>query len=376
MIKFRAVSKHFGEGAPALVDIDLEIAAQQTTFLIGPSGCGKSTLLRLIIGLLEPTSGDVEVAERKVSRADLLELRRRIGYVIQDGGLFPHLTARENITLMAQHLRSPASEIEARLRELCELTRFASQNLDRYPVELSGGQRQRVSLMRALMLKPELLLLDDRTAGAGATATARKIAHWTAQHLTLVGISLAVAIVAGIPLGIVASRPGALGHFILGSASMVQTIPALALLALLVPVPGLGISPTTAIVALFLYSLLPIIRNTAAGLQDISLPLRESAAALGLEPGAQLRKIFLPIASRTILAGIKTSAVINVGSATLAALIGAGGLGEPIISGLNLNDHATILQGAIPAALLALLVQLLFDGLDRVFVPKGLRLKQ
>lgn len=220
------------------------------------------------------------------------------------------------------------------------------------------------------------LYFGDRTAGAGATATARKIAHWTAQHLRLVGISLVVAIVAGIPLGIVASRPGALGHFILSSASVVQTIPALALLALLVPVPGLGISPATAIVALFLYSLLPIIRNTAAGLQDIPLPLRESAAALGLRSGTQLRKIFLPIASRTILAGIKTSAVINVGSATFAALIGAGGLGEPIISGLNLNDHATILQGAIPAALLALLVQLLFDGLDRVFVPKGLRLKR
>ncbi|HEY5707240.1 MAG TPA: ATP-binding cassette domain-containing protein [Terrimicrobiaceae bacterium] len=161
MITFRAVSKHFGEGAPALVDIDLEIAVRQTTVLIGPSGCGKSTLLRLIIGLLEPTSGDVEVAGRKVSRAGLLELRRRIGYVIQDGGLFPHLTARENITLMAQYLRSTASEIQVRLRELCELTRFASQNLDRYPVELSGGQRQRVSLMRALMLKPELLLLDE-----------------------------------------------------------------------------------------------------------------------------------------------------------------------------------------------------------------------
>jgi len=100
------------------------------------------------------------------------------------------------------------------------------------------------------------------------------------------------------------------------------------------------------------------------------------AAALGLRRGTQLRKIFLPIASRTILTGIKTSAVINVGSATFAALIGAGGFGEPIISGLNLNDHATILQGAIPAALLALLVQLLFDGLDRVFVPKGLRLKR
>jgi osmoprotectant transport system permease protein len=218
------------------------------------------------------------------------------------------------------------------------------------------------------------LYFGDQTVQADAGASARKIAHWTAQHLTLVGISLLLAIVIGIPLGIAASRPGAIGHFILSAAGVVQTIPALALLALLVPVPGLGISAATAILALFLYSLLPIIRNTATGLQDIPLPLRESAAALGLEPGAQLRKIFLPIASRTILAGIKTSAVINVGSATLAALIGAGGLGEPIISGLNLNDHATILQGAIPAAALALLVQIGFGALDRLVIPRGLRL--
>jgi osmoprotectant transport system ATP-binding protein len=161
VITFRAVAKRFGGGPPALVDINLEIAGGQTTALIGPSGCGKSTLLRLIIGLLEPTSGEVEVAGRTVTRADVLELRRRVGYVIQDGGLFPHLTARENITLMARHFRSPTAEIDARLTELCDLTRFAKQNLDRYPVELSGGQKQRVSLMRALMLKPELLLLDE-----------------------------------------------------------------------------------------------------------------------------------------------------------------------------------------------------------------------
>ena len=161
MIRFRAVAKRFGDGPPALAGINLEIEGGQTTVLIGPSGCGKSTLLRLIIGLLEPTSGEVEVAGRTVTRADVLELRRRVGYVIQDGGLFPHLTARENITLMARHFRSPSAEIDARLTELCELTRFAKQNLDRYPVELSGGQRQRVSLMRALMLKPELLLLDE-----------------------------------------------------------------------------------------------------------------------------------------------------------------------------------------------------------------------
>ena len=202
------------------------------------------------------------------------------------------------------------------------------------------------------------------------------IERWTLRHLELVGASLFLGIIAGIPLGIRASRPGPVSNFILATSGVIQTIPSLALLALLVPLPFFGISPATAIFALFLYSLLPIVRNTATGLQDIPMGVRESAAALGLEPHAQLWKVFLPLASRTILAGVKTSAIINVGTATLAALIGVGGLGEPIISGLNLNDYNTILQGAIPAALLALLVQFFFDGLDRIFVPKGLRLKQ
>src|SRR5213595_1238266 len=202
----------------------------------------------------------------------------------------------------------------------------------------------------------------------------RKLARWTLRHLQLAGFSLLLSIIVGIPLGIVASRGGAVGHVILGFAGVVQTIPSLALLALLVPLPFFGISIRTAIAALFLYGLLPIVRNTATGLQDIPRALRESAIALGLSPAARLWQIHLPMASRSILAGIKTSAVINVGTATLAALIGAGGLGEPILSGLNLNDHATILQGAIPAAVLALLVQSLFDLLDRVLIPKGLRL--
>jgi osmoprotectant transport system permease protein len=204
---------------------------------------------------------------------------------------------------------------------------------------------------------------------------AGKIGRWTWRHLELVGASLLLAIVAGIPLGIRASRPGPVSNFILAASGVIQTIPSLALLALLVPLPFFGISAVTAIFALFLYGLLPIVRNTATGLQDIPTAVRESAAALGLEPQAQLWKVFLPLASRTILAGVKTSAIINVGTATLAALIGVGGLGEPIISGLNLDDYNTILEGAIPAALLALLVQFVFDRLDRVIIPKGLRLK-
>lgn len=201
-----------------------------------------------------------------------------------------------------------------------------------------------------------------------------KLRRWTFRHLELAGISLLLSIVVGIPLGIAASRGGVVGQVILGFTGAVQTIPSLALLALLVPLPFFGISVRTAIAALFLYGLLPIVRNTATGLQDIAQPVRESAIALGLEPAARLWKIYLPIASRSILGGIKTSAVINIGTATLAALIGAGGLGEPILSGLNLNDHVTILQGAIPAAVLALLVQWGCDLLDRLLIPKGLRL--
>lgn len=221
------------------------------------------------------------------------------------------------------------------------------------------------------------LYFEERGAGAstgGGESFAHKLTRWTLRHLQLAGISLFFAVLVGVPLGIFASRGGATGHIILGFTGIVQTIPSLALLALLVPVPFFGISARTAIAALFLYGLLPIVRNTATGLQDITQPIRDSAVALGLDARARLRKIYLPIASRSILAGIKTSAVINIGTATLAALIGAGGLGEPILSGLNLNDHVTILQGAIPAAILALLVQWSFDLLDRVLIPKGLRL--
>ena len=213
-----------------------------------------------------------------------------------------------------------------------------------------------------------------RSRQTGQSRSAHKLMRWTARHLQLAGISLFLAILVGIPLGIVASRGGGLGHVILAGTSAVQTIPSLAFSPCSCPCPSSASASRTAIAALFLYGLLPIVRNTATGLQDIAQPIRESAIALGLTSNARLRQIYLPIASRTILAGIKTSAVINIGTATLAALIGAGGLGEPIISGLNLNDHATILEGAIPAALLALLVQWSFDLLDRSLIPRGLRL--
>ncbi len=160
MIQLDNVSKKYGE-MTALAPTNLTIESGKTTVLIGPSGCGKSTLLRLMLGLIEPTSGTIDFNGKRVTRSGLLELRRRVGYVIQDGGLFPHLTARQNVLLMAERLKQEPVKSRDRLRELCRLTRFPLEGLLRYPVELSGGQRQRVSLMRALMLVPDVLLLDE-----------------------------------------------------------------------------------------------------------------------------------------------------------------------------------------------------------------------
>lgn len=160
LVQLTKVRKTFG-GVLALHPVDLDFERAKTTVLIGPSGCGKSTLLRLIIGLLQPDGGTLQFEGETITSASILNLRRRIGYVIQEGGLFPHLTARANILLMARHLGRTDPEMQARLSELCSLTRFQPEMLARYPIELSGGQRQRVSLMRALMLSPELLLLDE-----------------------------------------------------------------------------------------------------------------------------------------------------------------------------------------------------------------------
>ncbi|MGH8501921.1 MAG: glycine betaine ABC transporter substrate-binding protein [Gammaproteobacteria bacterium] len=196
--------------------------------------------------------------------------------------------------------------------------------------------------------------------------------RYTAEHLLLVLSSLSAAVIVAIPLGIVAARRPRFGQLILSATGIIQTIPALALLVFMIPLLGIGGAP--AIVALFLYSLLPIVRNTHAGIRGISPQLTESAVALGLPATSRLRLVELPLAMPTILAGIKTSAVINIGTATLGALIGAGGYGQPILTGIRLDDIGLILQGAVPAAVLALLVQGGFELGERWLAPKGLRL--
>ncbi len=209
----------------------------------------------------------------------------------------------------------------------------------------------------------------------GDDSLAARLLTTTAQHLRMVAVSLALAIVVAVPLGIVAARWRVPGQIVLFVVGTIQTVPSVALLVLLLVALSMAFGWQTAAVALFLYSLLPIVRNTYSGLHDIPIQVRESAEALGLSSFARLRLIELPMASRSILSGIKTAAVINIGNATLGGLIAAGGYGQPIFNGLNRNDPRLILEGAIPAVLLALVVQGLFELAERFLVPKGLRLR-
>jgi osmoprotectant transport system permease protein len=280
-----------------------------------------------------------------------------------DLGHFPEYQA---VILYRRDLaaRAPAA-VESMLRLVGEI-----------PAPAMVAMNARAKIDRVPEARVAADFLDRRlgvTAEVAVEGSAARFLRLTREHLYLVGVSLAAAILVAIPLGVAAARRPRLGQAILGATGVLQTIPSLALLVFMIPLLGIGAPPAMA--ALFLYSLLPIVRNTHAGLTGIPPEIRGSAEALGLPPGARLRLVELPMASRSILAGIKTSAVINVGTATLGALIGAGGYGEPILTGIRLDDVGLILQGAVPAAGLALVAQGLFELAERFLVPEGLRLE-
>jgi osmoprotectant transport system permease protein len=310
-------------------------------------------------------AGQIDVVDIYTTDAQIRKLGLRV--LEDDLGFFPRYDAvllyRLDLPSRAARAFRSMTRLTGKIDEPRMITANAMVTLDKK----SQGQAAAWLLREAL----------GPSGVVGVTGSSRsvaaEIAGNTLEHLRLVALSLLAAILIGVPLGIAAARSPAMATATLATAGILQTIPSLALLAFLIPLFGIGLK--AALVALFLYSLLPIVRNTYTGLTTIPPSLNESAEALGLSPAAQLVRVRLPLASPTIMAGIKTSAVINVGTATLAALIGARGLGEPILRGISLVDTPMILQGAIPAALLALLVQGGFDLLDRVVVPRGLRLR-
>ncbi|HEU4385235.1 MAG TPA: glycine betaine ABC transporter substrate-binding protein [Anaeromyxobacteraceae bacterium] len=285
-----------------------------------------------------------------------------LAVLADDRRAFPEYQAvlvfRSDLAARAPEALASMRRLEGRISAAAMLEQNARAQLDHVPEARVAAD----FLGRELEVRSE----------ARAEGRAARVLGRTLEHLGLVGLSLAAAVLLGVPLGIAAFRRPRLGHLLLGAAGVVQTIPSLALLVGLIPLLGIGARP--ALFALFLYSLLPIVRNAESGLSGIAPELRESALALGLPPWARLWLVELPLASPSILAGVQTAAVIGVGTATLGALVGAGGYGQPILAGIRLADPALILEGAVPAAALALAVQGGFGLLGRALVPKGLRL--
>ena len=304
-------------------------------------------------------AGDIDVVDVYSTDAEIAYYGLRV--LEDDRGYFPEYRAmflyRTELGRRAPRTLAAIRRLEANVSAADMIRMNAASKID----------RRAEPIIAAEFLAERL----DVTASPVIAGRAARIVRRTLEHLYLVTASLGAAILVAIPIGIAAARNARVARPLLGLVGVVQTIPSLALLVFMIPLLGIGTAP--ALAALFLYSLLPIVRNTHSGLRDIPQSILESADAMGLPRSARLRAVELPLATRSILAGIKTSAVINVGTATLGALIGAGGYGQPILTGIRLDDQALILEGAVPAALLALVVQWSFDAVERRVVSRGLQ---
>jgi osmoprotectant transport system permease protein len=307
-------------------------------------------------------TGSVDVANVVTTDAEISYYRLRV--LDDDLRYFPAYNAvilyRADLEDRAPDALDAMLRLEGRISNADMQAMNRRANIDKEPDEVVAADflRERLGVAAVARVRPMAQRVWDRTV----------------QHLMLVAVSLALGIVVAVPLGVLSAQRPVTGQVVLAAVGLAQTVPALALLSLLI-VLFRRTGPVPAVAALFAYSLLPMVRNTYTGLHDVPLQARESAAALGLTAWARLRLVELPMASRAILAGVKTAAVLTVGFATLGGLVGAGGYGDAIVAGLQRNDTTLILEGAIPAMLMALAAQGLFEAIERCLVPRGLRLR-
>ncbi len=300
--------------------------------------------------------GSVDVTDAYSTDGDI----ERYGLVTlkDDRAFFPRYAA---LPLAREDLPAAAGAVVGRLGG-----RIDEERMRRLNAEVVVGKRSFAAVAA------DFLAAEGFAASPVAASTWRdELLANTIRHLQLTIIALGLAVLLGLPLGVLVHRSQRASRMVLYGAGLLQTIPSIALLALMIPLFGIGVLP--AIVALFLYSLLPILRATVTALVSVDPLLRRVAVGMGLSDMQQVRHLLLPLALPNVMAGIRTAAVISIGTATLAAFVGAGGLGQPIVTGLALNDPGLILQGAIPAALLAIATELCFEGLERCLIPAHLR---
>lgn len=317
-------------------------------------------------------SGKIDVIDTWTTDGKLLRYDVRI--LEDDRSFFPPYDA-------APLIRTEILERHPELRPLLERLAFrlddAKMRRLNYRVEEEGGAFDAVArgfLEEESLLTNEEVGRRDSSRSPGWGERLSGLGRLTVEHLALTATAVFLAIAFAVPLGLVLTRKANWAPPVLGASGVVQTIPSLALLAFMIPIPGLGLGVRSAVAALFLYALLPIVRNTYTAVRDVDPRLKEAAQGMGLTDRQILIRIELPLSIRTIMAGIRTSAVISIGVATLAAFIGAGGLGEPIVTGLQLNDMTLVLTGAVPAALLAIVVDSLLGVLEKAMTPRGLKI--
>jgi osmoprotectant transport system permease protein len=289
------------------------------------------------------------------------ELKRYDLVVLEDDrGYFPEYLAAP---LVRTDLPEPVIDALDSLSGSIDAGRMQAMN-----AEVVFAKRSFASVASEFLLEEGLV---DTALPSAESGLVSSLWRNTVQHLKLTVTALVGAVIVGVGLSLLVFRMPVVSRAVTYFCGLLQTIPSIALLALLIPVLGIGMAP--AVLALFLYSLLPILRNTLTALTTIDPTLIRVAVAMGLKPSEQLRHLFLPLSLPSMFAGIRTAAVISIGTATLAAFIGAGGLGDPIVTGLALNDTHLILQGAVPAAILAVLTELMFEALERWLIPGSLR---
>ncbi len=300
--------------------------------------------------------GRIDVTDAYSTDGELMRYQLRV--LTDDRGYFPI------------YLALPFARSDLRESALAALARYAASITDEKMASMNsavvfGGAS--FSEVAAQFREESGLVPVEETSSPASDLAANVV-----RHLQLTGTALGLAIVVGLALSLLVYRRTWLARTVLYVAGLMQTIPSIALLALMIPLFGIGFLP--AVVALLLYSLLPIVRNTVTALTTLDPTLLEVSRALGMTPRQRLWRVYLPLSLPSILAGVRTSAVISIGTATLAAFIGAGGLGVPIVTGLSLNNVDLILAGAIPAAVLAIATELLFEALERWLLPRHLRL--
>lgn len=326
------------------------------------------------LGYEAVAAGALDLIDAYSTDGKLMRLPLRV--LVDDRGFFPPYHA-------APLVRGAALRAHPEIREALAPLAFAipDSTMIRLNDAVEAGGRSFREVARGFLTERGLLAAGAAAGGARTPSNSWAFIRsrvrptlrlgWEHLQLSLLAVLLAVAF--AVPAGIAVAQTRVGERLVLGGASVIQTIPSLALLAFMIAIPGLGLSVRSAITALFLYALLPILRNTVTGLRSVDSELIDAAAGIGLTERQILTRVRLPIATGTIMAGVRTSTVISIGVATLAAFIGAGGLGEPIVTGLYLNDTRLILAGAIPAALLALLADGVLGIVERRLVPRGLR---